>query len=217
MRNSIYSIYIIFFLLFFSAVRCLSNSALPYHSFLFLFHGGVETWQGITTRPGCSGNPHSPPLHRLLLSLVPAQRMVFGWDPLILTHGTCWGPGEGQQFGAERNCSSLGGWMGMSILSFILHKNSNTEWEPSQNNHKDRDVSCNIYSAVVHFPQAKFPPNALSFSSLPSAPLALQSGGFGPLTGTPGDPPVSESRRCVLGGEAVKLYADRETFKICWK
>lgn len=62
----------------------------------------------------------------------------------------------------------------MSILSFILHKNSNTDWEPSQNNHKDGDVSCNIYSAVVHFPQAKFPLNALSLSSLPSAPLASQ-------------------------------------------
>lgn len=175
----LFILYTSFFSLLFLAVKCLSNSALPYHSYLFLLHGGLETRQGITARPESSGNPHSPPLHRLL-SPPPRTCIKDGlWlgspdpHPWNLLGTWQWTAIQGKER-LQQPRGMDGDEVAMRILSFILHKNSNTDWEPSQNNHKDGDVSCNIYSAVVHFPQAKFPLNALSLSSLPSASLASQ-------------------------------------------
>lgn len=82
----------------------------------------------------------------------------------------------------------------------VLHKNWDAEWEPSQNDRKDGALSCNIYSAVVHFPWAEFPPTALPLRSLWPAPLALPArGGIGPSSALQEGFP-SENWGCMLGG-----------------
>lgn len=108
-----------------------------------------------------------------------------------------WGPGDGRRFGTEKTCCRVEGCTGDEVAKhfsdFTLRENSDAEWEPSQKNPKVGAVSCHIYSAVVHFPQGKFPPkvsNALCLPSLQTAPMALPLRcGIGPRVGTPGEIP----------------------------
>lgn len=169
--------------------------------------------QEIPTPLLCIGFSHSRYLHK-------------GWAlvgiPWSSPMEPVWGPGNGQQFKAKRDCSSLGGWMGMR-WQWASWVSSCTKIQTLTGNLHRTITRTGTYPVIFIQLLFIFPRQNSHWMHSPLAHCHRRlwhhskRWAWAPCRRARRDPPVSESWRCVLGGEAIKLYADRETLKICWK